>query len=77
MGIFEELEGAIAREPGLCKVGMFLASIDKKDAADIEAAFQSGKYPSAAIRRVMSARGFTGGDSVVYKHGRKVCCCVG
>lgn len=76
MGIFEELDGQMKPQRGLCKVGVFLQTLDPQDAADIQSAFDSQKYPVEAVRRVMMKRGFTGGETVTYRHAEKGCACV-
>lgn len=76
MGLLDELDNEVNPGKQPCMVGRFIATLPPKDAADLEQAFESGKYSMEMIRRVMMRHGFTGGATIVNRHGRKRCCCV-
>lgn len=75
MGVFDELEAAVKPRVHVCKVGRFLATLDKKDAADLKTVFEELQYPIEVIKRVMHGRGFDGSSAVVNRHARKQCGC--
>ncbi len=75
MGLLDEIR-SVAAEPTPCKVGRHLLAMDKKDAADIQAALDDPSIPSAHISAVLTRHGWPVGDSVMSKHRRKECCCV-
>lgn len=75
MGLLDEIR---SEAPGAkpCKVARHLAAMDKKDAADIQAALDDPAIPTMHISTVLTRHGWTVGPMAVSKHREKTCCCV-
>lgn len=76
MGIKDELEAELHLGIQRCKVGKFLDTLDPKEAAELQQAFESQIYPIEAVRRVMLKRGFDGGSTICHRHAHRSCSCV-
>lgn len=75
MGLLDEIRN-VNSETKPCKVARHLLAMDKKDAADIQAALDDPTIPNAHIATVMTRHGWSVGESAMAKHRRKECCCV-
>jgi len=75
MGLLDEIRAEHAPKGPPCGVGLFVATLDPGDAAELGAACADPTCTSAAIARVLTRRGFKCTGTTVGRHRKRVCAC--
>jgi len=76
MGLLDEMRQEMPPPKHVCGVTKAIEQMDKKDAADLEAAVADQTIMATSISRVLARRGITVKPDAIRRHRKKDCACV-
>lgn len=75
MGLLDDIRAEKRKTGVLCRVSSVLQQMDKKDAADLQAAIDDPMITAAAIERVLRRKEITMPQGTITRHRRGECSC--